>query len=206
MRQLGHVGPFADLAFCGDGFFPGRGRKGQNGQADVLSHLKSNGELDAAFDQGVDELVRGPGRVGPHQHGDTALGVEAQRCDGQLGQSELEDLYVVIDVMGRRVARSQQHRQCFLGGVAKTGQRMEAIPTLVGGPGPGPLAVGVDQGGVEIQDQRAMRAHRRQSGRPRTRSGLGPGGPDGAEASGIDRVDDPRGRGRRRHWHRTEPG
>ena len=76
---------------------------------------------------------------------------------------------------------------------------MKAVPAFVIRPGPGPLAVGVDQGGVEIQDQRAVRGHRRQSGRPGPRSGLGPGDPDGSEPTRIDRIDDPRSRGRRRN-------
>ena len=82
VRQLGHLGPFADLTVCGDGLGPGLLWKGQNGQADGFSHLKADGELDAPLDQGVDELVSGPGTVGARQHGDAALGIEAQWSDG----------------------------------------------------------------------------------------------------------------------------
>ena len=61
VRQLGHLGPLADLTVCGDGLGPRLLRKGQNGQADGLLHLETDGELDAPLDQGVDEFVTGPG-------------------------------------------------------------------------------------------------------------------------------------------------
>ena len=75
--QLGHLGPFADLALSGDGFGPGLIWKVQNGQTQGLSHLHTDGELDAPLDEGINELVTGPGRIGPGQHGDPVDRVES---------------------------------------------------------------------------------------------------------------------------------
>jgi hypothetical protein len=66
VAQLSHVGPFADLTVCRDGLGPRCGWKGQYGQANGLSHLETNGELDAPLHQRVDKAMAGPGAVRPH--------------------------------------------------------------------------------------------------------------------------------------------
>ena len=130
------------------------------------------------------------------------VAIEALWRHGELSQGEVEHRKVVVDVMGRRVARPQHHGQCLVGGVAEASQGVEAIATFVIGSGSDPLRVGIDQRGVEVQDQRPVLAHRRQSGRPGSGSGLGSGFSDAPEQIGVDRIDDPRSR--RGGGHGTE--
>jgi hypothetical protein len=48
----------------------------------------------------------------------------------------------------------------------------------------------VDQGRIEVDDERPGHSHRAEPRTPRPRSGLSPCRPDGSESIGIDRIDD----------------
>ena len=89
VRQLGDLGPFADLTIRGDGLGPDPLRKGQHGQADGLSHLEAMENSMPRFDQSVDELVTGPGTVGADQHGDAVLGSRPNGATGSWARARL---------------------------------------------------------------------------------------------------------------------
>ena len=59
--------------------------------------------------------------------------------------------------------------------------------------------MGIDQGGVEVEDQRPGAAHGAQPGRPGPLPSRGSGRSYGAEPVGVDRIDHPAGRRRGRH-------
>ena len=106
---------------------------------------------------------------------------------------------MVIGVVRSSIARTQQDGQGLVGGIEEAGQRREAIATLVVGPSPGLVRLGIDQGGVEVEDERPGAAHRTQPGRPGRFTSLRPGRSHGAESIGVDRIDHPAGRWRGRH-------
>lgn len=193
------IGSLADLALRGDGLGPRRRGKGQDPQAERVSHLHADGELDPALDEGVDEGVAGPRGVGAHQHGDPVFGIGAEGLDGQLGQGEIEHRDVIRRAVRMGVARPQHHGEGLAGGVAKAGHRMEPKAVLVRRSGAVLLRVRVQEGGVDVQDERSMLAERAQAGLPGTSACLGSSGPDGSEAIAVDRVDDPARRRCRRH-------
>jgi hypothetical protein len=101
--------------------------------------------------------------------------------------------------MGRAVPRTQQHGQCLVGGIEEARQRVKPEATLVVRSTSVFLCVGIDQGGIEIDDQRSALAHRAQPGRPGHFASFRPGRSYGSEPLGVDRIDHPTGRWCGRH-------
>lgn len=140
---------------------PRSGGNSQDGQADRLGDVQADRELEAFRHDGVDEAVRRPGGVGPHQHLHARLGVIGFGHHRKLRDRRVEQLHVVSGSVRPRSPRAQLGGQRLARLVQEHQQRVVAEPPLVGRAGLLLLRVHVHQAGVEVQRDLLRRQPRR---------------------------------------------
>jgi len=189
--QLADGGTVPWIAVLGDRGHPSIRRNRKHGITNRLGEVEADGEEDAAFTQGIEEVVGGAGGVRAGQHRRIVLSPRRE-----LLERGVEDPDVIAGMVGAGIAGTQQPGQDLVGLVQAAEQRMEAEAALVRPGGALLLRVGGDQGGVEVEGD-VLGAD---AVSPGVGACLGPGLANRDEVEvGGERVDHPPGGGDRGH-------